>query len=346
MRRLMVKARNSIGSSNSIASAPAATRAGWSRVRWLVVLGALSCAMTLPAIPARALTYEEPPSWYRCLNEKQSNETVEKYAGLLSPAEGATVVAGTPVTFFARGGGPETPMTFVIASSPALLSNPDIDGGLGTLLPTGYKPEYLPREEDPEDWLTSTRATATPRTIYWTASFTRNLLYCDEPPVTFTFPARTLTVVPSPAEEQAVAKKKQEEEAAAKKKREEEAKATATGSVSLDGSMIAVQNSGAAQVKLTCVGTGTCAGKLTLMAKSKVKKSKQAKMNTVTIGTTTFSISAGKTTTVRLTLDATGRALLSAAHSRLSATLTVLKSSPNPSQTHTEGVQLVRQKAR
>ena len=41
------------------------------------------------------------------------------------------MVVGTPVTFFARGGG-ESPMTFMVASSPALLSSPDIDGGLGT----------------------------------------------------------------------------------------------------------------------------------------------------------------------------------------------------------------------
>jgi hypothetical protein len=63
-----------------------------------------------------------------------------------------------------------------------------------------------------------------------------------------------------------------------------------------------------------------------------------------TIGRARFSISAGKTAEVRLTLNATGRALLNADHGRLSASLAILKSSPTPSQTHTETVQLVHQK--
>jgi hypothetical protein len=50
----------------------------------------------------------------------------------------------------------------------------------------------------------------------------------------------------------------------------------------------------------------TCGGKLTLTGKSTPKTGKKAK--TETIGTSSFSIPAGKTVTVRLTLNATGRA--------------------------------------
>lgn len=234
-------------------------------------------------------------------------------------------------------------MTFMVASSPALLSSPDIDGGLGTRLPPGYKSELLPPEDNPEYWLTSSKASAAPRTIYWTASFTRNLRYCDEPPVTFTLPARALTVVPAPpTAAELAAKKKQEEEAAAKKRKETEAVATPTGGVSLAGSTIDIQSGGAAAVKLTCTGagTGTCHGKLTLI----VKKGKKTQSKTTRIATATFSISAGKTATVELKFNAAGRALLDAPQGRLSATPTILKSSPAPSQTHAENVQLVREK--
>lgn len=147
------------------------------------------------------------------------------------------------------------------------------------------------------------------------------------------------------------AKKKHEEEAiaaATRRHQEEEAAATknetdaqAIGSVSLDGSTLTVQ-SGKAAVKLICTGTATCDGKLTLTGKSTSKKGKKARGET--IGTVIFSIPAGKTTTVELKLNGTGRSLLVAAHGRLSATLTTLKFFPAPSQTHTAHVQLVQQK--
>jgi alpha-tubulin suppressor-like RCC1 family protein len=125
----------------------------------------------------------------------------------------------------------------------------------------------------------------------------------------------------------------------------------AIGSVSLDGSTIPVKGGGAAAVKLTCTGTATCGGKLTLTAetkgktttKGKGKGKKQAK--TEAIGTAGFSIPAGKTATVKLTLNAAGKALLQAAHGKLSATLTILKSSPSPSSTQSVSVHLSQQKA-
>ena len=121
----------------------------------------------------------------------------------------------------------------------------------------------------------------------------------------------------------------------------------ATGSVSLDGSTITVQSSGKAAVKLTCTGTTTCAGKLKLTVKSAAKKGKKKskKVKTETLGTASFTIAAGKTATIKLTLNETGRALLSATHGHLSATLMILKSLPAPAATQTKSVHLVLQKA-
>jgi hypothetical protein len=125
----------------------------------------------------------------------------------------------------------------------------------------------------------------------------------------------------------------------------------ATGGISLDGSTMPVKGDGAA-VKLTCTGTATCEGKLTLTAKTKGKTTKgkgkgkgKKQAKTEAIGTAGFSIPAGKTATVKLTLTGTGRALVSADHGSLSATLTILKSSPAPAATQTESIHLTQQKA-
>ena len=93
------------------------------------------------------------------------------------------------------------------------------------------------------------------------------------------------------------------------------------------------------------MGTATCGGKLTLTAKVTTKKGKKKHAKTETIGTAGFSIPAGKTAAVKLTLGSEGKALLKIAHGHLSATLTILKTSPGPTQTQTESVHLVQQKA-
>ncbi len=119
---------------------------------------------------------------------------------------------------------------------------------------------------------------------------------------------------------------------------------TTTASVYLAGTPITTTRS-KARVKLTCSGTGTamCSGKLTLAAKSTTKRGRS---KTETIGTATFSIQTGKAAIIELKLDAAGGALLNADHGRLKASLTALKSSPAPSQSYTESVQLVRVTAR
>ncbi|MDE3069286.1 MAG: hypothetical protein KGJ43_00980 [Acidobacteriota bacterium] len=109
---------------------------------------------------------------------------MEANTKLLTPAEGAMVQVGTPVTFSGESGR-ESPLTFEVASSSAVLSRPDVDGGAGTAQAGGV---YS---------LLSTKATAVPRTIYWAATFTRVLTGCEGPPVTYTTPARALTVTAS-----------------------------------------------------------------------------------------------------------------------------------------------------
>jgi hypothetical protein len=159
-------------------------------------------------------------------------------------------------------------------------------------------------------------------------------------------------VTPLSTQEEAAITKKHEEEAAAKKKEEsglgakEEMKAPATGSISLDGSTISVESNHEATVRLTCTGTATCAGKLTLTVKVTTGKGTKKHTKTETIGTATFSVTTGQTEAIELTLNGTGRGLLSAAHGQLGATLTILKSSPSPSKTRTENVHLVPQKAK
>lgn len=121
---------------------------------------------------------------------------------------------------------------------------------------------------------------------------------------------------------------------------------SATGSVSLDGSTITVQkHNGDAAIKLACTGSTSCAGKLTLTAKlTRTGENRHAR--TETIGTARFFIPAGKTVTINLKLNETGRTLLSAASGRLGATLTMLKTTPGPSNEQANSVHLVFQKAR
>lgn len=119
--------------------------------------------------------------------------------------------------------------------------------------------------------------------------------------------------------------------------------APATGGVLLAGTRVATTASGEAAVELTCTGTGTCSGKLTLTAKSTSKKGRKAKMET--IGTAAFSIAPGKTATINLRLNAAGRALLKADRGRFRASLELLELAPGPGRTKSETVQIVKQKA-
>ncbi len=145
-----------------------------------------------------------------------------------------------------------------------------------------------------------------------------------------------------------VAAQQSQEEAAASNRREEaaakhqEAKIALAGRLSLTGSLLGVQRAGRASVKLTCTGTAPCTGRLTLTVTSKGKGRHGKKAKARTIGTAAFSLPAGKTGVVTITLTTAGRALLKAAHGELNASLTVSKSSPNPTSTKRESIELVQ----
>jgi hypothetical protein len=65
---------------------------------------------------------------------------------------------------------------------------------------------------------------------------------------------------------------------------------------------------------------------------------------TVRIGTASFSLAGDTAKTVKLDLNATGRALLVSAHGRLRASLAILELAPSPKNTQTKAVRLVGEK--
>ena len=121
---------------------------------------------------------------------------------------------------------------------------------------------------------------------------------------------------------------------------------SASASVSLDGSIIRVQGSHDALVKLSCTGEATCVGKLTLSAKSTTGKGSDRRTRKHTIGTASFSIPPGRTATITLALNSAGRALLKSDHGPQGVSLTVLKRAPAPSAAHTYAVHLAQRRAR
>jgi hypothetical protein len=134
----------------------------------------------------------------------------------------------------------------------------------------------------------------------------------------------------------------------------------ATGGVALADTSIAVQGDGIALVQLNCLGIASCHGKLTLTvhgtkaqglgkakdtgkasATGKAKGKKQP--HAVKLGTVSFSISGDEARTVKLELNATGRALLSSDHGHLSASLAILELAPSPKNTQTKTTRLTEQ---
>jgi hypothetical protein len=116
---------------------------------------------------------------------------------------------------------------------------------------------------------------------------------------------------------------------------------TASCKTALASLTVAVWNEGTAAVKLGWIetGTDTCSGKLMLRAKV---KGRNQRPKTMLIGTGSFSLPVEGTKVVRLKLDSVGRALLSAAHGRLNASLSILRLFPGPSVAQTEAVHLTR----
>jgi hypothetical protein len=68
--------------------------------------------------------------------------------------------------------------------------------------------------------------------------------------------------------------------------------------------------SGKAALQISCPGPGTCSGKLTLSAKITTGKGKNKKTKTLTIGSTSFSLKAGESTTVSVKLSGPAKSAL------------------------------------
>ena len=121
--------------------------------------------------------------------------------------------------------------------------------------------------------------------------------------------------------------------------------ASGAGGVSLMGTNITVEGNGTASVKVGCLGSAVCDGKLTLSTKSTVNVKGKLTLRTVPIGTASFSVAGGRSKTVRIKLGPVGRGLLSSGHGRLSARLSIVKLEPAPRQSQVKLVQLVQQRA-
>jgi hypothetical protein len=173
--------------------------------------------------------------------------------------------------------------------------------------------------------------------VYWDASFSNATIPGCEgmTPKTYTTQMRTFTVVSPPPATMPITPTITPA-----------TPPTASGSVSLAGAVIALQGNGMALVKLNCLGIASCHGKLTVAAKDTVKgkDAKDKKARSVSIGTTDFAISGDEATTVKMNLNAAGRALLKADHGRCSASLALLEFAPSSTNTQTKTVHLIQQK--
>ncbi|HEV3070452.1 MAG TPA: hypothetical protein VGY76_03380 [Solirubrobacteraceae bacterium] len=119
----------------------------------------------------------------------------------------------------------------------------------------------------------------------------------------------------------------------------------APGGVALAAKSITVQRSEVSLVALECLGSASCHGKLTLLAKAPVKtkgtKGRRLRAHSVAIGAASFSITGYEAKTVKVPIDALGRALLKADHGRLRASLAIHELAPSPENTVTEAVLLL-----
>jgi hypothetical protein len=98
--------------------------------------------------------------------------------------------------------------------------------------------------------------------------------------------------------------------------------------LSLLSSGIAIKSGHVALVKLACKRSQGCTGKLTLSATRTTRKGGKHVSRNIRIGTAKFSIADNARVTIKLSLDAAGRTLLSAAHGRLNARLSIVELGP------------------
>jgi hypothetical protein len=111
--------------------------------------------------------------------------------------------------------------------------------------------------------------------------------------------------------------------------------------VVLASTTLAVQR-GKAAVRLRCVGTRPCSGKLTIAVKRVTHSPGKSATTTAmrVIGRAFYSLRAGQGKTLVLALNATGRALLGAQPARLDALLTILPTGREAGRSATKRVHL------
>jgi hypothetical protein len=157
--------------------------------RPLILLGvSFAFALAVSIWLANGAAGAEPvpvPGGLECFLDAEANMATLEHS--LRPGGGATVEQGSPVLFSGRS---ESALSFQIASSTAGLENPDVDSGAGAEEPPTGPGELLTYA------FTSGVASATARTVYWTASFSSSGIEdCSgEPEHTYRSAPRALVV--------------------------------------------------------------------------------------------------------------------------------------------------------
>jgi hypothetical protein len=234
----------------------------------------------------------------------------------LIPADGISASQGTQISF---SGVSSVPVTFAVASSPTLLSTPDVDAGPGV--------QQMSSSGGSAYTFTSSKAVATAGTVYWTASISNaGLPDCsDAEPTLYTTKVRTMTVMAPILVTTGI-----------------KTRPPAPSLVSVLATNFKVSVAGAAAIELACEGQAPCAGRLRLRVKRVTKKRRGGKIiHTITIATGTFALAAGTRAVVNVPLSAGGRRLLRTAHQHLTAKLQ-LEQELDVRQTLTKEVRLVR----
>jgi hypothetical protein len=98
---------------------------------------------------------------------------------------------------------------------------------------------------------------------------------------------------------------------------------------------------GSAIVQLDCTGAAACRGTLTLKGTQTKKVKGKRKKVTVTLGTESFSIAAGKSAKVKIKLSSYARGQLKSTHGHLHASLSLLGHETEPTQARTENVTIL-----
>jgi hypothetical protein len=117
-----------------------------------------------------------------------------------------------------------------------------------------------------------------------------------------------------------------------------------SGEVKLTSTTVEVQSNLMAAIKLACTATNGCHGTLALSAQTSTKgKHGKNRSHTVSLGSASYTVSAGGAVTVKFKLNSAARALLETGHGRLSARLAILEGATGLKQTQEKGVHIVEQ---